>query len=152
MLCQAATSFEDASIMLWPHSLRCRLVTVRCSATFVWPKYFMSTFVRRVRTKNSKSYRTTQQPVLSPFSNVRRAARVAASNTSSTPSPLKLEHSRYLLAPISRATPSPSCVVTNRNDFLRISSIATGSSRRSFFNPTSMIGTPSQRRVASSIH
>lgn len=102
--------------------------------------------------KNSKSYRTTQQPVLSPFSNVRRAARVAASNTSSTPSPLKLEHSRYLLAPISRATPSPSCVVTNRNDFLRISSIATGSSRRSFFNPTSMIGTPSQRRVASSIH
>lgn len=97
-------------------------------------------------------YRTTQQPVVSPFSNVRRAALVAASNTSSTPSPLKLEHSRYRLAPISRATPSPSWAVTNRWDFLRISSMATGSSRRSFFSPTRMMGTPSQRRVASSIH
>jgi hypothetical protein len=37
-------------------------------------------------------------------------------------------------------------------DFLRISSIASGSSRRSFFNPTSRIGTPGQRSFASSIH
>lgn len=39
-------------------------------------------------------YRITQQPPPSPFSNLRSAARVAASKTSSTPSPLKLEHSR----------------------------------------------------------
>lgn len=97
-------------------------------------------------------YRTTQQPEPSPFSNVKSAARVAASNTSSTPSPLRLEHSRYLLAPTSRAATSPSWGVTNRSDFFRISSIATGSSRRSFFRPTRIIGTPAQRREASSIH
>lgn len=97
-------------------------------------------------------YSTTQQPPPSPFSKVSRAARVAASKTSSTPSPLKLEHSRYRFAPISRAIDSPSCSDTNRIDFLRISSIATGSSRRSFFRPTRMIGTPVQSRWASSIH
>lgn len=97
-------------------------------------------------------YSTTQHPLPSPFSNVKRAARVAASKTSSTPSPLKLEHSRYLLAPTSRAAISPSWGVRNRWDFLRISSIATGSSRRSFFNPTRMMGTPAHSLVASSIH
>lgn len=39
-------------------------------------------------------YRMLQQPEPSPFSKVKRAARVAASKTSSTPSPLRLEHSR----------------------------------------------------------
>ena len=97
-------------------------------------------------------YRITQQPLPSPFSNVNSAARVAASNTSSTPSPLKLEHSRYRLAPTSRAATSPSWGVRKRCDFFRISSTATGSSRRSFFSPTSIIGTPEHRRVASSIH
>jgi hypothetical protein len=97
-------------------------------------------------------YRTTQHPLPSPFSNVRRAARVAASKTSSTPSPLKLEHSRYRFAPTSRAANSPSCGVRNRWDFLRISSIATGSSRRSFFSPTKIRGTPAHSRLASSIH
>lgn len=52
-------------------------------------------------------HRMTQQPLPSPFSKVKRAARVAASNTSSTPSPLKLEHSRYFRAPTSLATESP---------------------------------------------
>lgn len=98
------------------------------------------------------NYRTTQQPLPSLFSNVSSAARVAASNTSSTPSPLRLEHSRYRLAPISRAVASPSCVVTNRRDFLRISSMATGSSRRSFFRPTRMMGTPGHRSTTSVIH
>lgn len=98
------------------------------------------------------THRITQHPPPSPFSNVNSAARVAASNTSSTPSPLKLEHSRYLRAPTSRATASPSCSVTKRRDFLRISSMATGSSRRSFLRPTRMIGTPGHFSVASSIH
>lgn len=94
----------------------------------------------------------TQQPPPSPFSNVNRAALVAASKTSSTPSPLRLEHSRYFLAPTSRAAASPSCSVQNRSDFLRISSMATGSSRKSFLSPTSMMGTPGHFSVASSTH
>lgn len=49
------------------------------------------------------SHKMTQHPPLSPFSNVSSAALVAASNTSSTPSPVSEEHSRYLRAPISRA-------------------------------------------------
>jgi hypothetical protein len=97
-------------------------------------------------------YKTTQQPPPSDCSNVRSAALVAASNTSSTPSPLKLEHSRYRLALISLAATSPSCGVTNRSDFFRISSIATGSSRRSFLRPTRIMGTPAHSRVASSTH
>jgi len=114
---------------------------------------FMGPAARRIRwSRCTGHYRTTQQPDPSPFSNVNRAARVAASKTSSTPSPLRLEHSRYLLAPTSRAATSPSCCVTNRRDFFRISSMATGSSRRSFFSPTRMMGTPAHRRVASSIH
>lgn len=86
------------------------------------------------------------------LSNVRSAARVAASNTSSTPSPVKDEHSRYRLAPTCVAVSVPSLVVTNRSDFFLISSIARGSSRRSFFNPTNIMGTPGHRSWASSIH
>jgi hypothetical protein len=86
------------------------------------------------------------------LSNVRRAARVAASNTSSTPSPVKDEHSKYFLAPTWAAVSLPSLDVRNFNDFFRISSIATGSSRKSFFRPTRIIGTPGQRSLASSIH
>jgi len=98
------------------------------------------------------SHKITQHPPPSPFSKVSKAARVAASKTSSTPSPDKLEHSKYFRAPISRAATSPSWDVTNRRLFLRISSIDTGSSRRSFFSPTRMMGTPGHRSVASSIH
>jgi hypothetical protein len=42
--------------------------------------------------------------------------------------------------------------VTKRCDRFRISSIATGSSRRSFFKPTSMIGTSGHRSCASTTH
>lgn len=97
-------------------------------------------------------YRITQQPFAFLPSNVSSAARVAASNTSSTPSPVRDEHSRYFLAPISCATSVASLVPTNCCDFFRISSIATGSSRRSFFRPTSIIGTPGHRSFASSTH
>lgn len=97
-------------------------------------------------------HKITQHPLPSPFSKVNSAARVAASKTSSTPSPLKLEHSRYFLAPISLAAASPSCSVTKRWDFLRISSMATGSSRKSFLRPTSIIGTLGHFSVASSTH
>ena len=98
------------------------------------------------------SYRITQHPLPSPFSNMSIDALVAASNTSSTPSPVKLEHSRYLRAPISLPACSPSAVVMNFCDRLRISSIATGSSRRSFFSPTRMIGTSGHRSCASTTH
>ena len=86
------------------------------------------------------------------FSNVRSAARVAASKTSSTPSPVKDEHSRYFLAPIVAPVSLPSLGVTNRCDFFLISSIARGSSRRSFFNPTKIMGTPGHRSCDSSTH
>lgn len=97
-------------------------------------------------------YRMTQHPPPSPFSKVSKAALVAASKTSSTPSPVNEEHSRYFLAPISCPTSVASLLVTKRSDFLRISSIATGSSRKSFFNPTNMIGTSGHRSLASSTH
>jgi len=98
------------------------------------------------------SHNITQHPGPSFFSNIRREALVAASNTSSTPSPLRLEHSRYFRAPISLAMLSPSWGETKRRDFLRISSMATGSSRRSFFRPTRIIGTPGHRSFASTTH
>ena len=98
------------------------------------------------------AYKITQQPPLSPFSNVSRAFRVAASNTSSTPSPVSDEHSRYFRAPISCAVSLPSFGVMNRSDFFRISSCASGSSRRSFFRPTRMMGTPGHLSLASSTH
>lgn len=44
---------------------------------------------------------TQHPPPPSPFSNVNNAALVAASKTSSTPSPVKDEHSRYFRAPMS---------------------------------------------------
>lgn len=98
------------------------------------------------------TYRMTQHPPPSPFSNVSSAARVAASNTSSTPSPVREEHSRYFRAPMSCAISAASLGPTKCCDFFRISSIATGSSRRSFFSPTRMIGTPGHRSFASSTH
>ena len=94
----------------------------------------------------------TQQPLPSPFSKVSRAALVAASKTSSTPSPVKEEHSRYFRAPISCAMFVATRLSTKCCDFFRISSIATGSSRKSFFRPTSMIGTPGHRSFASTTH
>ena len=97
-------------------------------------------------------HKITQHPPLSLFSNLSKAARVAASNTSSTPSPVREEHSRYFRAPISRAAFVPSFSLVKCSDFLRISSWAMGSSRRSFFRPTRMIGTPGQRSLASSTH
>lgn len=113
---------------------------------------FVSVSIPPCRAALVPPHNMTQHPAPSPFSKVSRAARVAASNTSSTPSPLKLEHSRYFRAPISCAACSPCRSVTNLRLFLRISSMATGSSRRSFFRPTRMMGTPGHRSVASSIH
>jgi hypothetical protein len=97
-------------------------------------------------------YRTTQQPLVSFLSTESRAARVAASKTSSTPSPVSELHSRYLRAPMISFMSLPFLGVVNLRDFLRISSWARGSSRRSFFRPTRMIGTPWHRSRASSAH
>jgi hypothetical protein len=52
-------------------------------------------------------YRMMQQPVFFSLSKVVRAARVAASNTSSTPSPVRELHSRYFFAPTCLAIFSP---------------------------------------------
>lgn len=99
------------------------------------------------------SYRIVQHPPPLRLSlNVSSAARVAASKTSSTPSPVRLEHSRYFLAPQFWAISDPSRGVVNFRLFLRISSIAIGSSLRSFFSPTRMIGISGHRSRASSIH
>ena len=92
-----------------------------------------------------KAQSTTQHPLLSLRSPLNRLCLVAASKTSSTPSPVKLEHSRYFFAPIRRRTSSPSSGVRNFSERLRISSMATGSSRKSFLRPTRMMGTPGQR-------
>lgn len=100
----------------------------------------------------SAAHNITQQPPPSLFSNMSNEALVAASNTSSTPSPLRLEHSRYLRAPISLAACSPSAGETKRCDRFRISSMANGSSRKSFFRPTRMIGTSGHRSCASTTH
>ena len=90
-------------------------------------------------------YRITQHPLCFLWSPLSRLCLVAASKTSSTPSPVSDEHSRYFFAPMRLRTSSPSSDVRNFSDRLRISSCATGSSRRSFFRPTRMIGTPGQR-------
>lgn len=95
--------------------------------------------------QTSSTHRITQQPPLSLWSPLSKLCRVAASNTSSTPSPVSEEHSRYFFAPIRRRTSSPSSNARNFSLRLRISSCATGSSRKSFFRPTRMIGTPGQR-------
>ena len=98
------------------------------------------------------AYSIKQQPPLSLFSKVKSAALVAASKTSSTPSPVKDEHSKYFLAPISLAALSPSLEVMKCMDFLRISSCALGSSRKSFLSPMSMMGTSGHLSCASSTH
>jgi hypothetical protein len=90
-------------------------------------------------------YRITQQPLFALWSPLSRLCLVAASKTSSTPSPVSEEHSRYFFAPMRLRTSSPSSAVRNFSERLRISSCATGSSRRSFLRPTRMIGTPGQR-------
>ena len=100
----------------------------------------------------SGHHRIMQHPVLESLSNVKSAALVAASKTSSTPSPVSALHSKYFLAPICLDTASACCGITNGRDFFRISSRASGSSRRSFFNPTRIMGTPGQRSFASSTH
>ena len=90
-------------------------------------------------------YRITQQPLCFLWSPLSRLCLVAASKTSSTPSPVSEEHSRYFFAPMRLRTSSPSSAVRNFSERLRISSCATGSSRRSFLRPTRIIGTPGQR-------
>jgi hypothetical protein len=47
---------------------------------------------------------------------------------------------------------STAALSTKRRDFRRISSIASGSSRRSLFKPTSTIGVPGHRSFTSSYH
>jgi len=94
-------------------------------------------------------YRITQHPLCFLWSPLSRLCLVAASKTSSTPSPVSDEHSRYFFAPIRLRTSSPSSDVRNFSERLRISSCATGSSRRSFLRPTRMIGTPGQRSSTS---
>ena len=94
-------------------------------------------------------YRITQQPLCFLWSPLSRLCLVAASKTSSTPSPVSEEHSRYFFAPMRLRTSSPSSAVRNFSERLRISSCATGSSRRSFLRPTRMIGTPGQRSSTS---
>lgn len=94
----------------------------------------------------------TQQPPPSFLSWERSAARVAASKTSSTPSPVSELHSRYFRAPMTSFMSLPALVVVNFRLFFRISSCASGSSRRSFLRPTNMMGTPGQRSRASSAH
>jgi hypothetical protein len=90
-------------------------------------------------------YRITQHPLCFLWSPLSKLCLVAASKTSSTPSPVSDEHSRYFFAPMRLRTSSPSSDVRNFSDRLRISSCATGSSRRSFLRPTRMMGTPGQR-------
>jgi len=98
-------------------------------------------------------YKMTQQPPDGlPSSPAIIAARVAASKTSSTPSPVNEEHSRYFRAPMISFISLPSLVPTKRWLRLRISSMATGSERKSFFNPTRMMGMPGHCSRASSAH
>lgn len=90
----------------------------------------------------SYAHRMTQHPLpLSLLPPLSRLCLVAASKTSSTPSPVRLEHSRYFFAPIRFRTSSPSSGVRNFSERFRISSWATGSSRRSFLSPTRIMGT-----------
>lgn len=53
-----------------------------------------------IRRCEPPDHKIVQHLTLSPSSNFSNAALVAASKTSSTPSPVSDEHSRYLLAPI----------------------------------------------------
>lgn len=135
--------FVRALEKVWWNCCRSRKIVRQCCASSISSANSNS---------NSIPYSITQQPLPSPFSNVRRAALVAASKTSSTPSQVRDEHSRYFRAPISWAISVASRVPTKCCDFFRISSIATGSSRKSFFRPTRIIGTPGHRSFASSTH
>lgn len=132
------------------------MLSTNCCRKLSCPVQFCLLVVPGTSSSNSNptphSHSITQHPPLSPFSNVSRAALVAASKTSSTPSPVRDEHSRYFRAPISCAISDASRLPTKCWDFFRISSIATGSSLKSFFKPTSMIGTPGHLSFASSTH
>ena len=83
---------------------------------------------------------------------VKSAARVVAAKTSSTPSPVKLEHCKYCFAPHYFASSDPCLGLTNSKTFFLISSIANWFSLRSFFSPTSIIATLGQFSLASSSH
>lgn len=110
------------------------------------PRHVWWTFVDAINMRVwVPHYKMTQQPLCFLWSPLRRLCLVAASKTSSTPSPVSEEHSRYFFAPMRLRTSSPSSATRNFSDRLRISSCATGSSRRSFLRPTRMIGTPGQR-------
>ena len=97
-------------------------------------------------------YRIIQHVVAGGWLLINRLARVATSNTSSTPSPVRAEHSRQRLAPICRAIVSASCGVIKGVLRFRISSMAAGWVRRSFLRPTSSTGTLGQSSLTSSIH
>jgi hypothetical protein len=131
-----ARELQSTSFGKWPPFCSSGVVNI-CSAPSEWVAF----------------HRITQQPPppCLPL-NVNSAALVAASKTSSTPSPVRLEHSRYFRAPHDWAISAPSLGVTNFWLLLRISSMAIGSSRRSFFRPTRMTGTSGHRSRASSIH
>jgi hypothetical protein len=110
-----------------------------------------------VRMQNSnKLYRIVQQlvvagsPLLSSLTS--KAARVAASNTSSTFSPVKALHSIYLFDPILLATASACDDVTKLRDFFLISSTSSGSDLKSFFSPTNIVGTFGHNCCTSSYH
>jgi len=97
-----------------------------------------------------------------------RAARVACSNTSRTPSFVFAEHSRYFWAPIFLRTSSAYDVlvvrlpgwwkvrtcsgVTGFWEVLCSSSIVFWSKRKSFLQPTRMMGRPWQKCRTSEIH
>jgi hypothetical protein len=139
------------------------------------PNFFMS------RTKNSAAYLTSlltlrsfivnstmnhflalarlvifhnkiQHPLLSLSSCWGNAALLAASNTSSTPWPVKEEHSRYFLAPMVCAISDAALLLTKSPDLFCSSSMAAGSSRRSFLSPTRIIVASGHRVVTSSAH
>ena len=142
-------------------SLSRRLITSRSACSLGSPGRlferqmppFCSLAAFHVKVAFPVAHRMTQHPPppCLPL-NVSRAALVAASKTSSTPSPVKLEHSRYFRAPHAWAISAPSLGVVNFWLLFRISSMAAGSSLRSFFNPTRMTGTSGHCSRASSIH
>jgi len=80
------------------------------------------------------------------------AAMAAVSKTSRTPSRVRDEHSRYAWASISEATCCPSSLVTGFCFDSERSSITLGSVLRSFFVPTSMMGTLGQKWRISGNH
>ncbi len=119
---------------------------------------------------NPKLQSTIQCPCfLVRVARLRRATRVAYWKTSRTPSPDLAEHSRYCLAPIFCATAIPYKLVSAKTldrdlkshtssgvtgrwlVFLRFSMVF-GSRRRSFLQPTRIIGRPAQKCITSEIH